>query len=169
MEALCPQGQILEQGACWSKCPPQMLPLATDMTQCVVNIPCPPTITRQDVADASVCTKVVFPVNAQEKCTSLNFTQWMPGECLANCPPGFIDNGSSCFKRTQDRMSSQPTCANSFYMFDGSMCQMSSAASIAWYAGILLVLVVFGSFAYRAVFRPANCAPPQRKFPEYAK
>lgn len=159
MEPRCPNGQTLEQGVCWSKCPPQMSQLASNPSQCVVNVPCPATVTRQDVADASVCTKVVFPVNACGNCSSASLTQWMPGECLANCPPGFIDNGSSCLKRTQDRMYSTPTCGSFYYHFDGNACQLNSTASMAWYAAVIFLFIGILVLLYKLLAAPTECAP----------
>jgi len=155
MEPVCPSGQKFEFGACWSKCPPQMSPLSTDLSQCVVNAACPPTVTQQDVADASVCTKVVFPVSpSTQQCSSSSFTQWVPGQCLANCPPGFIDNGQSCLKRTIDRISSLPTCASTWRHFDGAMCRPSTWATLMWYVGLLALIALLSSAYYRWFVKP---------------
>lgn len=141
MSLLCPSGYRLQAGQCWDKCPPQMQPLATDNSLCVSTVPCPPNITTPDLVDSSACNKVVFPVNVTTGLCSLpSYTQWVTGECLANCPPGFVDNGQACLKRTVDRQSVRPSCSNSWYVVSEGSCKPGWAA-LTWSASLLLILL----------------------------
>ena len=141
MALACPTGFRLYNALCWEKCPPQMSVLATDPALCVSSVPCPPNISTQDLVDASMCNKVVFPVNSSGVCANPSHTQWITGECLANCPPGYIDGGQTCLKRTIDRNSVSPTCSALFY-FDGAACRLGTLAYL-FFAGLLVLAAMW--------------------------
>ena len=162
MALACPTGYRLYNAQCWEKCPPQMTVLATDHTVCVSSVPCPPTISTQDLVDASVCNKVVFPVNASGNCANASYTQWITGECLANCPPGYIDGGQTCLKRTIDRNSISPSCTSALFSYDGSACRLNSTWILAG-AALLVLLALWMSRCWSSNISsaPVPCTYPQ--------
>jgi hypothetical protein len=140
MSITCATGLKYLADQCYAKCPAQMIPLTTDETQCVSSVTCPPFITTADVVDSSLCNKVVFEVDPVTKlCTNSSYTQWNAGQCVAPCPPGFIENGLSCLKKTLDRHYSAPYCSNFLYAYEGGACRIS------WFAialGLFLLVAI---------------------------
>jgi hypothetical protein len=165
MALQCPTGYRLYNALCWEKCPPQMSVLATDPTLCVSSVPCPPTISTQDLVDASVCNKVVFPVNASGACANASYTQWVAGECLANCPPGYVDGGQTCMKRTIDRNSVSPSCSSALFSFDGSACRVNTLTYMLG-AALLVAAALWTTKCWTWGNDPPPCAP-QARAPRY--
>ena len=128
MSLQCPSNKELIDDLCYSKCPAGYEVQSVDFMVCVATTPCPYSITTQDTADNGLCNKVSFSLT--NGTCSEGYTQWLSGECFANCPLGFIDNGLSCGKRYLDRVSSYPNCSSSWYTYENGACVYGTGSTI---------------------------------------
>jgi hypothetical protein len=128
MSLQCPSNKELIDDLCYSRCPPGYEVQTIDVLACVATVPCPYSITVQDPADNALCNKVSFSLT-NGTCSD-GYTQWLNGECFANCPLGFMDNGLSCSKRSLDRLTSYPTCSSSWYVYENGACVYGTGSTI---------------------------------------
>lgn len=81
---------------CYSACTPGTIPLPSDPTFCVATTPCQLQST-QDIA-YNMCNKT--PIAMEGPTCDVGYTEWLDGLCFANCNSLFIENGTTCIKKT---------------------------------------------------------------------
>lgn len=96
--------QTLIEGLCYSACTPGTIPFSSDPTFCVATTPCQPQ-TTQDI-EYNICNKVQTPLVGTT--CDVGYTEWLDGYCFVNCNYLFIENGTTCIKKTYFRDSVYP-------------------------------------------------------------
>lgn len=141
----CNAGDDLINARCYEKCPTGT---TTNRLTCVSTLPCPGN-TYIDATDASLCVKVVFELS-NLGCEA-GFTQWFPGACYVNCPPGFTEAGNVCIKRSFDRAATDPYCSSMWETFrlDSRGCVWTN---FAWGFTFFIVLVILVALYCALVF-----------------
>ena len=137
----CNAGDDLINARCYAPCPPGT---TTSRFTCVSSLPCPGN-TYIDATDSSLCVKVVYPL-VNLLCES-GFTQWFPGACYVNCPPGFTEAGNVCIKRSYDRTVNDPYCSSSWETFrsDARGCVWTN---FTWGFTIIVMIVILVALYY---------------------
>lgn len=141
MSLQCPSNRDLIDGLCYTKCPPNFDVQTIDFMVCVSTAACPYSITTQDPVDNGLCEKVAFPL--VDGTCSEGYTQWLQGQCYANCPAGYIENGLSCAKRSLDRSTSYPSCGSTWYTYDNGACVLSTGSTVLILVIALITTLVF--------------------------
>jgi hypothetical protein len=157
---ICPEGNgmTLVGKLCYSSCPANYMVRNNDVISCVANTPCPDPLV-EDVLDNSICikTEIVRNDDNDENFTCpIGYTLWFPGECYKNCPPGYIDTGTTCVKRTADRISATPACSSDWYEFDTATgsCIFSVRSVLLVFSisllAFLIIIIFFMLFFYNS-------------------
>jgi hypothetical protein len=139
----CPSNKTLLYSQCFSACPVGTIPFTQNETLCVSTLSCPAS-TTQDL-EPNICNKnyLTPPVNGV---CPIGQTQWIPGQCLINCNLSyFLEEGSSCMKKTIPRTSSNPSCYPSFLLSFNSIDCVLSATGFFF---IAVVFLIFAAIAY---------------------
>ena len=140
----CVSGSTLVNDTCLTHCPPNYVPLNTDVTMCVSNIACPPDTTE---VDGMTCQKS-YEAAVEGSCA--RGAQYSPGVCYypTPCPAPYLENGFNCLKRTIGRVASPPHCSNALFSYDGTECRTLSI--YGWFTLFfgMLVFVVIGLLVY---------------------
>ena len=111
----CPYNCQLIDSLCYCECPEYTVPANEDPSKCVPSEPCEATVSSSaytsiplttDLVFSLTCNKVGFPKSGS--CAN-NYTEWRAGYCYINCPPGMLESGLTCIRRTLQRPYVEPS------------------------------------------------------------
>lgn len=128
---------------CYSACTPGTIPLPSDPTFCVATTPCQVQST-QDIA-YNMCNKT--PVPMEGTICDVGYTEWLDGLCFVNCNSLFIENGTTCIKKTYLRDSTFATFTDSTLTTDNSTNNWFYITCIIL---LILIFIVGCIFVWRA-------------------
>ena len=120
--------------------------MPSDPTFCVATTPCQ-VQTTQDIA-YNMCNKTSVPM--VETTCDVGYTEWLDGLCFVNCNSLFIENGTTCIKKTYLRDSTFAA-----YSTDSTTTDDNSTNNWLFIICILLLIFVFiivGIIVWRSEF-----------------
>lgn len=142
--ATCPYGFVLNNGVCFSTCPPGTIELESNPSYCVSTVTCQ-TGTIPDVSGAA-CLKVA-PIGITSltggSCTS-GYTEWVAGDCYINCNAFFLENATQCNRKLLPRRTAEPWCTSWFSYVQNNTCELNVwSVIVVVVLSLLLLYLVF--------------------------